>query len=198
MSGFLKAEELGCAWNNHGRISKEIAEAHIADFMHLTPLPTIPSPYAVNKESNSQPADLDLLDEFASRDLLLGILHREAGQVEESRAFLEATTRRQGVEGQWMINTAYFELAVLSLKVAQQIDQEVSEKEGIDVMSTQQRWKDAIAEAEKHLERAAQGAGAVDLGSRLESRIAFVSITTIYAHLGERRLFYVFDSFETR
>lgn len=149
--------------------------------MPLTPLPTIPSPYAVNKGLNSQSADLDLLDEFASRDLLLGILHRGAGRVGESRAFLEAAAKRQGVEGQWMINTAYFELAVLSLKVAQQNDQQASEKEDIDVMSTQRSWKGAIVEAEKHLERAAQGAGAVDLGSRLESRIAFVSITTIYA-----------------
>jgi len=175
MSRHLKAEELGCVWNNHGKISKDIAEAHIADFMPLTPLPTVPSPYAVKNESNNQLRDLDLPDEFASRDLLLGILHRGAGRMEESRAFLEATTKRQGVEGQWMINTAYFELAVLTLGVAQQADQELSENDGIDVISTQQRWKDATAEAEKYLERAAQGAGSIDLGARLESRIAFVS-----------------------
>src|ERR1700733_5243926 len=165
MSRHLKAEELGCVWNNHGKISKEVAEAHIADFMPLTPLPTVPSPYAIKNESNNQLRDLDLPDEFASRDLLLGILHRGAGRVEESRAFLEATTKRQGVEGQWMINTAYFELAALTLGVAQQADQELSEKDGIDVIAAQQRWKDATAEAEKYLERAAQGAGSIDLGA---------------------------------
>ena len=164
--------------------------------MPLTPPPIIPSPYAVKTESNRGQPDLDSPDEFALRDLLLGILHRGAGRVEESRAFLEATTKRPGVGSQWIINMAYFELAVLSLKVAQQGDQGVSEKEGIDALATQQRWRDAVVEAERHLSRAAYGAGGVDLGSRLESRIAFVSATAIYASLWGG-LIYVSGSFET-
>lgn len=154
--------------------------------MPLTPLPTISSPYSVKQTETANAKripDLSLPDEFTARDLLLGILHRGAGCMAESRAFLESATKRAGIEGQWMVNTAHFELAVLNLKIAMDQDaKEIaldSEKEGeaggVDLLAMQQRWKSAIAEAEKELVPAAAGTANIDLGSRLESRIAFVS-----------------------
>ncbi|KAF8664000.1 hypothetical protein AX16_000851 [Volvariella volvacea WC 439] len=40
------AEELGIFWNTHARINKAVAEAHIHEWLSLTPAPKISTPYA--------------------------------------------------------------------------------------------------------------------------------------------------------
>ncbi|KAF8321184.1 hypothetical protein DL93DRAFT_2051790 [Clavulina sp. PMI_390] len=178
------AEELGVVWNTHGNIKKELAEAHIVDILVLTPPPTIPTPYltASSADAPAQDGKVDLIlpDELTSRDLLLGILHRGAEHPTEARAYLESATTRPGVEGQWMINTAHLELAVLTLKTASAednasaTDKESSGTTTVDPVAAQTKWKAVLAQAEKHLTAAATGTGPIDLSSRLETRIAFL------------------------
>ena len=72
-----------------------------------------------------------------------------------------------------MINTAFFELAVLTLTIASETDN----KE--DGTTAQSKWISVLNEASGYLDQAAQGTQALDLGSRLESRIALV-ISLVY------------------
>lgn len=137
-----------------------LAEAHIRNLLVRTPQTALDSPYsAPSAETNdpvasSQP-DLDLPDEFAARNLLLGVYHREAGHFSEARAFLTAATRVTGVVGRGIINSAHFELAVLEL---QAVELDAGAKE----------WEVACQSAEKHLKAASSATN--------PNGIAFVSV----------------------
>ncbi|KAH9170399.1 hypothetical protein EDB89DRAFT_1977829 [Lactarius sanguifluus] len=91
------AEEMAIFWNTHGRITPEVAQAHIAELLSLSPPVTLPSPISPAPPSPTTPADdaqaparppLDTPDELALRALLLGITHRAAGHPTEARRFL--------------------------------------------------------------------------------------------------------------
>lgn len=116
---------------------------------------------------------MTLPDEFASRNLLLGVLHRGAGHFKESRTFLEAATKAQNVEAQWVLRTAHFELAVLELKIRTS-EVAATEKGQVDTDQSK-KWDEAFVKASKHLDNAGANVSGIDLGSRVESRIAFVS-----------------------
>jgi hypothetical protein len=148
-------------WNTHSRISNDIAQAHIADLVALSP-PVIPT----SSSGKEEKPELDTADEIAVRDLLLGILNRVAGDYTLSRKHLEAVTAKESdVEGKWTGQVSKFELAVLDLR-------EVS-----GTGTTRDRWSAALKAATTHLDQAAARSNAnVDLSSRLDSRIALVSL----------------------
>jgi hypothetical protein len=98
--------------------------------------------------------------------VLLGIVHRAAGHLGASRAFLDeaAGMQPQLVMNTWVGGIAWFELAALDLR-------EASASAGADVA----RWKTVIDGALVKLDKALALAGsAVDLSSRLDSRIAMI------------------------
>ncbi|KAI0280499.1 hypothetical protein BGY98DRAFT_1106773 [Russula aff. rugulosa BPL654] len=132
------AEEMAIFWNNHGRITPAVAEAHIFELLSLSPPVTLPTPFvstaspASNGNGNGSSGDpdastpvhtrtaLDTPDEHALRALLLGIMHRTTGHPSEARAFLrDAHTRST-----WIGGVALFELAVLELREAQRLENE--------------------------------------------------------------------------
>ena len=150
-----------------------MAREHIIDLLQLTPASSIVSPYAATSpiEISRKPRvpDLTLPDELAARSLLLGILHRVAGDFDESRQFLNqvAETGKE-LEAAWLRNTSQFELAVLAMREAES----KSSKESVEASSS--LFRDAIAFARKSLDLATKGTGEMDLGPRLDSRIATV------------------------
>lgn len=155
-------------WNTHSRIPKPIAEAHIREWMSLTPTPSIASPYApaAARDPEARP-DLDFPDELAVRSLLLGITHRSAEAFEPARALLEdAHALQPKLEvNTWVGGVAMFELAVLDLKVA---DATVAHA---DVPA----WAKVLREANERLDKALALAGSnIDLSSRLDMRIAML------------------------
>ncbi|CCL99980.1 uncharacterized protein FIBRA_02005 [Fibroporia radiculosa] len=186
------AEELAIFWNTHARIPKDVALAHIAELGILTPPSTIASsimsPSAASPSSAPAAADLDTPDELAIRSLLLGILHRTAGEYASGRAFLvDAHARHSSVKvSTWIGGVALFELAVLELREAQA---RVEGVPGLDVQAGETHasmpkvsdaekkdvWAGAMREAEARLEKALSLATQqVDLSSRLDSRIAML------------------------
>ena len=133
-------------WNNHGRITPAVAEAHIFELLSLSPPVTLPTPFvsnpspASNVNGNGSSGDpdastpvharaaLDTPDEHALRALLLGIMHRTTGHPSEARAFLrDAHTRHAKIPSSgstWIGGVALFEHAVLELREAQRLENE--------------------------------------------------------------------------
>ncbi|KAA1469289.1 hypothetical protein DENSPDRAFT_864071 [Dentipellis sp. KUC8613] len=189
------AEELAVFWNTHSRISKSIAEAHIKEWVSLSPPIEISTPYAPTTPPDASPANtLDTPDELALRSLLLGTVHRTAGEHAAARAFLEDAHRRQPqlAVSTWIGGVALFEQAVLLLKETQAAEEasaaEMIAEERADgtaardastmgavTEDARERWKDALKRAGKLLDGAMGLAGSeIDLSSRLESRIAML------------------------
>lgn len=121
-----------------------------------------------SKDALTAPADLDTADEIAIRNLLLGILYRADGAYALARTHLEAVVIGENdVEGKWTGQVSKFELAVLDLH----------EVTAAGVGSNRDRWSAALKSATTHLDQAAARSNAtVDLSSRLDSRIALVSL----------------------
>ncbi|KAI0664762.1 outer membrane protein Iml2/Tetratricopeptide repeat protein 39 [Cubamyces menziesii] len=172
------AEELGIFWNTHARITKETAIGHLKDWATcLNPPPTIET--ALLKEHvlsltspspttpGASPADTP--DELAIRSLLLGIVHRTAGDFAGARAFLgDAEARHATVQvSTWVGGVAWFEHAVLDLK-------EMEARAAAEIVDGAE-WgrvlKGALEKLDKALSLATQQ---VDLSSRLDSRIAML------------------------
>ncbi|KAG8930631.1 hypothetical protein FRC02_003958 [Tulasnella sp. 418] len=186
------AEELGVFWNTHGRIPKTTAEAHIREFLALTPPVNVASPYAVeldtslatanssntNDTLNQNPiADLDSTDELNFQHLILGITHRGVGEFAAARAFLEYATRNaKSLEGKWIIPLAYFELAVLDLHEARAHELKVQSRGNDRPVDDELKslWKKAIQSATSHVEESQANLGDTDLSSRLDARLAMI------------------------
>ncbi|EJF66189.1 hypothetical protein DICSQDRAFT_78415 [Dichomitus squalens LYAD-421 SS1] len=172
------AEELGIFWNTHARITRETALAHIQDWATcLSPPPNVKSEYIVSALDKEQPAAdqvPDTPDELAIRSLLLGIVHRTAGDFVSSRALLEdAVALDPAVTvSTWVGGVAWFELAVLDLRELEASQPEKG-KEGpiADTDAWARVIKSALVKLDKALSLATQQ---VDLSSRLDSRIAML------------------------
>lgn len=158
-------------WNTHARITKETAIAHIVDLstslqppvQMKTALITEHVPSSASSPSNTA---ADTADELAIRALILGIVHRTAGDFAGSRALLtDALARHPSVRiSTWVGGVAQFELAVLDLK-----EQETRLTSGTDEWAAV--LKGALEKLDKALALATQH---VDLSSRLDSRIAML------------------------
>ncbi|KAH9945781.1 outer membrane protein Iml2/Tetratricopeptide repeat protein 39 [Epithele typhae] len=141
------AEELAIFWNTHCRITKDAALAHIQDWSTALQTPiTVTSQFLPppSKDAIASSPNNDTPDELGIRAVLMGIVHRTAGDFAASRAFLEQaiTFQPQIKTSTWVGGVACFELATLDLK-------------------------------EQHT-RETEGAGQVDLSSRLDSRVAML------------------------
>ena len=118
-------------WNTHGRITPEVAQAHIVELLSLSPPVTLPSPFSPASPppptTAPERAPLDTPDELALRALLLGIAHRAAGLPTEARRFLRDAHARHAripsTGSTWIGGVALFELAVLELRDAQRLEQ---------------------------------------------------------------------------
>ena len=118
-------------WNTHGRITPQVAQAHISELLSLSPPPTLPSPITPTVPSSPSTharAPLETPDEHALRALLLGITHRAAGLPAEARRFLRDAHARHAripsTGSSWIGGVALFELAVLELREAQRGERE--------------------------------------------------------------------------
>ncbi|KAI0636592.1 outer membrane protein Iml2/Tetratricopeptide repeat protein 39 [Trametes polyzona] len=177
------AEELAVFWNTHARITKDTAIAHLKDWATcLSHPPTIET--ALLKEHVPAPADAtvdaskagaDTPDELAIRALLLGIVHRTAGDFPGAHAFLaDAAARNAAVKvSTWVGGVAWFEHAVLDLKEmeARAATSEAAGLAGADTDEWARVLKGALEKLDKALALATQQ---VDLSSRLDSRIAML------------------------
>jgi len=168
------AHELALFWNTHARVTKDVAQGYITEFSSFSPPSTIPSPFITELPSSiSTPPDLDTPDELAIRSLLLGALHRTAGELEVSRAFLvDAVKRHSDVKvSTWVGGMAMYEQAVLDLN-------EAESNVGSDVLldsSKKAEWLKAMKSANEKLDQALTLSGqSVDLSSRLDMRIAML------------------------
>jgi hypothetical protein len=175
----LSANTANLVWNTHTRIPKDTAIAHIQELLALTPYITTQTPFAPSnlpdKDPNA-PLDLDTPDEQASRALLLGILHRTAGEYALARTFLEdAASRKSDVlDDTWVIPTAVFELATLDLR---EVETELSGRHGDDGQphpDVKKQWEATLGVALGRLDDVASLVVDTDLSSRLESRVAML------------------------
>ncbi len=165
-------------WNTHARIGKEIAHEHIAELCSLSPPVEIGSPLTAlgaTPTLPSNPPDLDTPDELAVRSLILGIVHRTAGEYPASREFLvDAHKRHSTVKiSTWVGGVACFELAVLDLKEA---EVKLGGDDGVAMDSAKKiAWMDALKAAGVRLDQALSLAPqSVDLSSRLDTRISML------------------------
>ncbi|KAG9124801.1 hypothetical protein FRC07_010199, partial [Ceratobasidium sp. 392] len=149
-------------WNTHCRITTTIAQAHIPNLVVLSPVISTASG-SFTEEKASPTAELDTGDEIAVRHLLLGVLHRAAGEYALARAHLDAVVADEAnVEGKWSGQISKFELAVNDLRE-------------VPAGASRDKWASALKAATAHLDQAAARGGAnVDLSSRLDSRIALL------------------------
>ncbi|KAH8106957.1 outer membrane protein Iml2/Tetratricopeptide repeat protein 39 [Cristinia sonorae] len=168
------AEELSIFWNTHARISKEVAQEHIAEFAVFTPAIQVSSPLIPKETIESTPGkiDLDTPDEIVVRALLLGVLHRTVGEFGASRAFLLEAKKTTVAVNTWVAGVATFELAVLELK-------ETEAKIGSDLLVLDEEkkiaWRNVIKSANEKLNEALSLAPqSVDLSSRLDMRVAML------------------------
>jgi uncharacterized small protein (DUF1192 family) len=78
----------------------------------------------LNLEDKNHPLDLDNSDELAIRALLLGINYRTTKKYEIARGFLKEAYEYQPLmkTSTWVGGVAMFELAVLDLKEAEEVD----------------------------------------------------------------------------
>ncbi|KAI9445960.1 hypothetical protein H4582DRAFT_2116603 [Lactarius indigo] len=174
------AEEMAIFWNTHGRITPEVAKAHIVELLSLSPPVTLPTPIEppANSAQAPHPArpPLDTPDEQALRALLLGIAHRAAGLPTESRRFLrDAHARHARIPSSgstWIGGVALFELAVLELREAQRLEHENSgDNEG-------REWREWRRDEQPELERGGErqhgggGGGIGELQLRMKALAA--------------------------
>jgi len=159
-------------WNVHSRITVSSADAHIKDWLSLSPPISITTPLANAKplQEKHSTIDLDTPDELALRSLLLGVVHRSISHFSESREFL-LDVAKYPAEGKWTHALALFELAVLKLKEMEASDKEVSLLVVTPGNNSKTGWALALDEASEILHRSAEAAVGSDLHSRLESRI---------------------------
>ena len=163
-------------WNTHSRITKPVAEGHIQEWAALTPPVEITSPLITPSTTAYDTPDLDTPDELAIRALLLGIVHRTAGDHAAARAFLQDAAARQPAVrvSSWVGGVAWFELAVLDLKEFD-AGQEAKGRETSGLDADTEGWtrvlKSALEKLDKALSLATQQ---VDLSSRLDTRIAML------------------------
>lgn len=141
----------------------------------------MPSPFISpgNADVTTGPADLDTSEELALRSLLLGIVHRTAGEFASSRAFLEDTRQREpDVEtSTWMGAITMFELAVLDLKETEAAEKlsKLNSEGSLSAEETRRAWIHSLKSATDKLDQAlALATGSIDLSSRLDSRIAML------------------------
>jgi hypothetical protein len=175
-SGRLICSIRTTVWNTHARIVKSTAKAHIEEWSSLTPAVTIRSPY-INSAPTGAPLtgtiDLDSPDELSIRSLLLGIVHRTAGEYIPARAFLVDAHMRQPefTTSTWVGGMALFELAVLELKEA-----EIAAASLASPREAKAMWTIALKDASRDLDQALALATSnnSDLSSRLDSRIAML------------------------
>ncbi|KAI0780543.1 outer membrane protein Iml2/Tetratricopeptide repeat protein 39 [Trametes elegans] len=176
------AEELGVlVWNTHARITEETAIAHLKDWAtRMNPPPAIetdmlkkhvPPPPRSADEAQSK---ADTADELAVRSLLLGIVHRTAGDYAGARAYLgDAEARNATVKvSTWVGGVAWFEHAVLDLK-----EMEARSASGTPggLVADADEWARALKGALEKLDKALSLATQqVDLSSRLDTRIAML------------------------
>ncbi|KAI8989806.1 outer membrane protein Iml2/Tetratricopeptide repeat protein 39 [Trametes punicea] len=179
------AEELGIFWNTHARITRETAIAHLKDWATcLNPPPAIEtalleehvpaSSLSPISPSSPEKPPADTTDELAIRSLLLGIVHRTAGDYAGSRAFLgDAEARHATVKvSTWVGGVAWFEHAVLDLKEMEaRSEAAIAAGLGTDVEEWARVLKGALEKLDKALSLATQQ---VDLSSRLDSRITML------------------------
>lgn len=162
-------------WNVHDRITKVTAEAHLSEWLSLSPPVTVETPYTKNlppsPPNETHFLDLDTADELALRSLLVGVVHRSLFHYHEARGFLLDATARQ-VEAKWIVALSFFELAVLRLK-----ETDASAKADCpepDSSRLKALWKAGLKEAGQLLDRASESSANTDLSSRLDSRISLV------------------------
>jgi len=175
------AEELGIFWNTHARISRDVAQAHIGELAAFSPPVTISSPliHSSGPAAPKGPPDLDTPDELAIRSLLLGIVHRTAGEFKASREFLEdAHNRHKTVKiSTWIGGITCYELAVLDLKEADAIYGSGSTADASAPMGNASKasWNKVLKSAADRLDQATSLAPqSVDLSSRLETRVSML------------------------
>ncbi|TCD67048.1 hypothetical protein EIP91_000610 [Steccherinum ochraceum] len=168
------AEELAIFWNSHSRIRKEIAQEHITELSSFTPALHISSPLINAETSASADAkpDLDTPEELSIRLLLLGILHRTAGEFEASRNFLQAAKTDPVGVNTWIPGVATFELTVTELK-------EAEARIGSDLVvldeSKKTEWRKVLKVANDRLAEVLSLSGqSIDLSSRLDMRVAML------------------------
>lgn len=188
-------------WNTHGRITPDVAQAHIIDLLSLSPPITLPSPFEPKEAALAPPPPLDTPDEHALRALLLGITHRAAGHTADARRFLRDAHARHAripsTGSTWIGGVALFELAVLELRAehngeggASSSSEEEEEEEGnsygarelrvrVNALAldgpARARWNRVLKDAAALLDSAMSLSGSdVDLSSRLESRVAML------------------------
>ncbi|KAF8575789.1 hypothetical protein K439DRAFT_1419445 [Ramaria rubella] len=170
------ADELGLFWNVHGRITVSAAEAHIREWVALSPSITVVTPYATNttiSDANGS-HDIDTPDELALRSLLLGVTHRSISHFSEARGFLMDVAKHQ-VEAKWISALALFELAVLHLKEAEALDKaDTLQVDASPGAQSKTLWTTVLKEAERILNKASESSGNTDLSSRLDSRISLL------------------------
>jgi hypothetical protein len=108
---------------------------------------------------------MDSVEELVTRSLLLGIVHRTLGHFEESQKHFDDAINKQSQLklNTWVPGIALFESAVCDLREIEAAS---------SVSSDVNKWTEVLAKAEKKLDKALVGTGNVDLGNRLDSRIA--------------------------
>lgn len=220
-------------WNNHARISPDIARSHIETLSLLTPFLTFNAQPTTKTESGNLPSrpasisksklslhsldvhpgdDLDTPDELAIRALMLGINQRTLKRFGRAGEYLgQASALQPKIRvSTWVGGVAAFETAVLELKQLEEkernraramkanaskvavdgVDGLAAPMAGLGVVSDdeetafgrdvsdeelKQLWAVALQSALAKLDEALSLAGsAVDLSSRLDSRIAML------------------------
>ncbi|THH31109.1 hypothetical protein EUX98_g3069 [Antrodiella citrinella] len=166
-------EELSIFWNTHSRISKVVAQEHITELAAFSPLISIPSPLISKSEQEKESAaDLVTPEELAVRALLLGILHRTAGEWNTSRSFLLEAKKAQHGINTWIPGVATFELAVLELK---ETEAQVGSELLVLDESKRSAWKKVLKGVDTKLNEVLSLAPqTVDLSSRLDMRVAML------------------------
>jgi ApbE superfamily uncharacterized protein (UPF0280 family) len=137
---------------------------------------TIESPFITPSPataSSNTAIDLDSPDELSLRSLLLGIVHRTAGEYISARAFLVDAHERQAelTTSTWIGGMALFEMAVLELKEA-----DAATALSASPSEAKTTWTVALKNAGGNLDQALALAMSnnSDLSSRLDSRIAML------------------------
>lgn len=156
---------------------------HAKELTAFSP-PTITSSPLVSTEATpkppSNPPDLDTPDELAIRSLLLGIVHRTAGQYAASREYLQdALQGHKSVKiSTWVGGVAAFELAVLDLKEADSTLGGGSGSGADRVLLNEQdkaAWLKVLKDVGGKLDQALSlSPQSIDMSSRLDSRITML------------------------
>jgi hypothetical protein len=162
-------------WNNHARISDDIARIHINELYSTSPAPKISSPHScANEHSDAKKVvALDTPDELALRSLLLGVIHRTTKDYSISREFLldAHSYQYQITNSTWIGSVAMFELAVLDLKEVEAVQMQGTEM-GQELRDT---WRSAIKTAGQHMDKSmALSTNSTDLSSRLDTRASIL------------------------